>query len=492
MKRTVSIIVLLIMLGITVFSALPVSAAEPEYQKIDFTKLNFIIKNWDTSKEVSASDYAKLFTTTVTADSLVSSATPQNAPNASDVDSNAKAYFSTLYPITADSSYEMTLKAKNNRTGGYCGIIFATSKDKRPYFVYGALNNGSDGDKTKSELRACYAYHAKTNKGIGRMSETYSRPVLELDQNGYATYKIVYEGYTATVYAKTSDGWTQITFGSNMQNFQLPIGSWVAVGVYNRHGNNQNSGGELQERTVNMTDAQTKVIKMGEVKKPVITFKSNGGSGTMDNIVVDGSTFKLPECLFTAPEGKEFRGWAISYNGEIIRHHEYSVDDDLTLYAIWRYVKYPITYHANDGSGMLDEVTTNSSILMLPEYTMHIPEGKVFKGWSLTPDGEVITETSVNVTGALNFYAIWGVKGEENKPDNNVNNNENNEGQQTEKPTEKPTENLTEKATEAPAVTDGGAKTEEGGCGGVIGGGAVAIAAVMAFGMGISSKKKKD
>jgi len=73
-----------------------------------------------------------------------------------------------------------------------------------------------------------------------------------------------------------------------------------------------------------------------------------------------------------------------------------------------------------------------------------------------------------------------------------VNNNENNEGQQTEKPTEKPTENLTEKATEAPAVTDGGAKTEEGGCGGVIGGGAVAIAAVMAFGMGISSKKKKD
>ena len=41
-----------------------------------------------------------------------------------------------------------------------------------------------------------------------------------------------------------------------------------------------------------------------------ITFDPNGGTGTMQPMKVkSGEKFKLPECTFTPPEGKEFAGW---------------------------------------------------------------------------------------------------------------------------------------------------------------------------------------
>ncbi len=44
----------------------------------------------------------------------------------------------------------------------------------------------------------------------------------------------------------------------------------------------------------------------------VISFNANGGTGEMNSIQVQrGSTFVLPECTFTAPEGKEFSSWLI-------------------------------------------------------------------------------------------------------------------------------------------------------------------------------------
>ena len=47
-----------------------------------------------------------------------------------------------------------------------------------------------------------------------------------------------------------------------------------------------------------------------EVAEVTITFDPNGGTGTMQPMKVkSGEKFKLPECTFTPPEGKEFAGW---------------------------------------------------------------------------------------------------------------------------------------------------------------------------------------
>jgi hypothetical protein len=42
----------------------------------------------------------------------------------------------------------------------------------------------------------------------------------------------------------------------------------------------------------------------------------------------------LPECTFTAPTGKLFKGWSLTENGEVLSDTVY-VDGDITLFAVW-------------------------------------------------------------------------------------------------------------------------------------------------------------
>ena len=52
-------------------------------------------------------------------------------------------------------------------------------------------------------------------------------------------------------------------------------------------------------------------------EKITITFDPNGGTGTMQPMKVkSGEKFKLPECIFTPPKGKEFAGW-LAKNGKV-------------------------------------------------------------------------------------------------------------------------------------------------------------------------------
>ena len=61
-----------------------------------------------------------------------------------------------------------------------------------------------------------------------------------------------------------------------------------------------------------------------------ISFDANGGSGTMEDIqIAHGGTYILPECGFTAPEGKEFDKW--DQDGPSI-----TVNSDITLKALWK------------------------------------------------------------------------------------------------------------------------------------------------------------
>lgn len=67
-----------------------------------------------------------------------------------------------------------------------------------------------------------------------------------------------------------------------------------------------------------------------------VTFDANGGSGTMAPVqVAEASSYTLPECTFTAPEGKEFDGWEI---GEV-KHaagESVTIDVDTAIKALWK------------------------------------------------------------------------------------------------------------------------------------------------------------
>ena len=67
-----------------------------------------------------------------------------------------------------------------------------------------------------------------------------------------------------------------------------------------------------------------------EIEIHIISFDANGGSGTMEDIqIAHGGTYILPECGFTAPEGKEIDKW--DQDGPSI-----TVNSDITLKALWK------------------------------------------------------------------------------------------------------------------------------------------------------------
>ena len=66
-----------------------------------------------------------------------------------------------------------------------------------------------------------------------------------------------------------------------------------------------------------------------------VTFNANGGTGTMDAVENLYGTFTIPENGFTAPEGKQFKGWAYTADGEIISETSFDIHKDIILYAIW-------------------------------------------------------------------------------------------------------------------------------------------------------------
>lgn len=143
-----------------------------------------------------------------------------------------------------------------------------------------------------------------------------------------------------------------------------------------------------------------------------VSFSANGGEGTYSDVVADtGTSYTLPANPFTPPEHKEFVGWARHPQctaSQVILTPDITIDDDFTLYAIWQYVKVTISFNANGGSGSLSPINrTYGSSYSLPENPFTAPDHKHFVGWSYTEDGEVITSSTIVISGDTTLFALW-------------------------------------------------------------------------------------
>lgn len=67
-----------------------------------------------------------------------------------------------------------------------------------------------------------------------------------------------------------------------------------------------------------------------------IRYRANGGSGSMENlVVVEGEAFTLPECAFQAPGNKLFYTWSMN-GGQYAPGTQYQVDQNTVFTALWR------------------------------------------------------------------------------------------------------------------------------------------------------------
>ena len=98
-----------------------------------------------------------------------------------------------------------------------------------------------------------------------------------------------------------------------------------------------------EERVALTTQAGT-VSVVVPVTTYTVRFNANGGTGTMADVTGVSGEYTLPANGFTAPDGKQFKGWSTGATGAVIAGTTYNVTGDVTLYAIWEDKPHTHTY----------------------------------------------------------------------------------------------------------------------------------------------------
>lgn len=143
-----------------------------------------------------------------------------------------------------------------------------------------------------------------------------------------------------------------------------------------------------------------------EGAKWVVTFDGNGGTGTMDPVSViqkdGGSRITLPECGFTAPEGKVFKAW-LKNDTEFDEGDEVVIEGDTTVTAVWENA-----YQINTAPSVNGSITADKSQARIGEkVTLTLTPDPGYKTEIVKYDDTVI----VPVGGVYSFTVPEGTTG---------------------------------------------------------------------------------
>ena len=276
MKRILSLIIVA-MIFLSAFSFNAFAEENEEAKKLACFRINWSSQSFFTYTydETRTNDnYMKYFNVDKTSRYINSTGTTSY-----DGSGGGRAYFSQqMFTINDSTHYEYYFKAKNNLDKEYAGIVFAFGGGLS-YIMYGSFNNTAESPNTGvSSIKLTKGLHAASGKDCSTGYDTRYLKV-ELDQNGFGSYKIVYKGYNVSVYALTDSEkgvYTQV--GSSIK---LPNDAKVALGVYART--------ELNgpNRTVNLSDCL--LYAMNEEAKQMIG-SNDDGSSRLVNLIQEAKT----------------------------------------------------------------------------------------------------------------------------------------------------------------------------------------------------------
>ena len=139
-----------------------------------------------------------------------------------------------------------------------------------------------------------------------------------------------------------------------------------------------------------------------------VSFDAGTGSGSMLPLVNKYGNITLPECGFTAPDGKMFDAWSV--NGERkLPNQTINVTDDVTVTALWKDIPaetFTVHFEANGGSGTMADVAGQSGDYALPQCGFTAPANKQFKCW-LVNGQEKNPGDIIQITADTTVTAQW-------------------------------------------------------------------------------------
>ena len=120
--------------------------------------------------------------------------------------------------------------------------------------------------------------------------------------------------------------------------------------------------------------------------KYTLTFDANGGTGSMTAKTDLTGEYTLPDNEFTAPTGKQFKGWSLTADGAIVT--KVDMTENKTVYAIWENIIYSYEFLENTGEQTIDGKANSFKIVIDADETKFV---------SLEIDG-VLYEKDVDYT----------------------------------------------------------------------------------------------
>lgn len=153
-----------------------------------------------------------------------------------------------------------------------------------------------------------------------------------------------------------------------------------------------------------------------------VTFDANGSSGEMASVsVTKGSSYTLPECTFTAPEGKKFSHWSI--NGEFWYDGDrYPVSKDVTVTAVWgepvSSVSFSMSGYTVGGKVTGIKVTPDAATASVLDYENAYWDGNYIictDASALEGDlGYAVTDTSAVFAVNKSYYLVVALRAADN------------------------------------------------------------------------------
>ena len=147
-----------------------------------------------------------------------------------------------------------------------------------------------------------------------------------------------------------------------------------------------------------------------------VSFEANGGMPVPAvQTVQSGDKAEMPEAVLR--EGYIFGGWHSDEECETgWDFDEDTVGEDIVLYAKWSAVAYTVAYHANGGSGAMENSAHVYDEAQALNANVFTRDGYEFAGWAKESgsgsvefeDGEAVINLASEDGASVDLYAVWG------------------------------------------------------------------------------------
>ena len=141
-------------------------------------------------------------------------------------------------------------------------------------------------------------------------------------------------GGSGTMSSKKTNGSSYVVPACTFIYENHTFNNWA---LNSESGDLYNVGQTISNITADITLYATWTENEEQTKNYTVTFNANGGAGTMESQTTNGSSFVVPECVFTKTD-HEFKCWAYeSKNGTTYNPGQtiVNINKNITLYALW-------------------------------------------------------------------------------------------------------------------------------------------------------------